>query len=494
MKTPYKRMRELAEESGLRVPDLLGMSSNNDPFYAGRPAQLPGAQWFAEVWNAKQWGQGVHLRRLHYQLQASGSDLLPDGSIYLNDDRSSDLLNESARVARHLQLIPAHHFIDRRNTGEMLANRWDFETDPELEAPEDLYWTIKPILAGLYVPKKLPEPSVAEYRLPRQGYRLEVWIEKSTMNDVLLPLCRRLDVTLIWGMGYQSISNTVHMLQRVAQDERPTRILYISDWDSAGENMPSAVARQIEFYREQYAPEAEIQLQALALTEEQVNEYNLPRVPHKTSDRSNDSWNKRHGEGRVELDALEALHPGVLGEMVGSAIKDWHDPTLSERVDETQRDAEVETHDAWKKAIESLDADRKALRKRAKKIRKKIQKRFDKVIEEKYKERLDGLQADLEAFSEAHAETVESFLADTELPDPPEPEIDEPDTGEWLFDSDREYFEQINHYKRQRNDPIVGFRECSAPDCSNTFAGRKDKIFCSTRCRNRIYARQQRAS
>jgi hypothetical protein len=48
-------------------------------------------------------------------------------------------------------------------------------------------------------------------------------------------------------------------------------------------------------------------LTPLALTLAQVQQYRLPRIPIKESDRRKPGFEDTYGEGAVELDALEAL-------------------------------------------------------------------------------------------------------------------------------------------------------------------------------------------
>src|SRR5262249_51819997 len=154
-----------------------------------------------------------------------------------------------------------------------------------------------------------------DYAAADQPYLVEIWVEKSTMNDVLEPLCGQLSVNLVTSLGFQSMTAAVNLLQRAARlaaAGRPCRVFYISDYDPAGDGMPVAVARQIEFWLSQYAPGADIKLTPLVLTREQVVAYDLPRTPIKESDRRRANFEALHGEGAVELDALEALHPGEL--------------------------------------------------------------------------------------------------------------------------------------------------------------------------------------
>src|SRR5262249_36158970 len=91
-----------------------------------------------------------------------------------------------------------------------------------------------------------------EYSPADQPFLLEIWVEKTTMDDVLEPLCRGLSINLVPGAGFQSITSAVNLLQRVARfkdSRKPCRVFYISDFDPAGDQMPVAVARQLQFWR-----------------------------------------------------------------------------------------------------------------------------------------------------------------------------------------------------------------------------------------------------
>jgi hypothetical protein len=111
-------------------------------------------------------------------------------------------------------------------------------------------------------------------------------------------------------------------------------IWYISDFDPAGDSMPVSVVRQIEYYRDDYAPRARIKLTPLALRRDQVVSYRLPRTPIKESDLRRYGFEERYGEGAVELDALEALFPGELATMLREAAVPYVDFSLRARRDD----------------------------------------------------------------------------------------------------------------------------------------------------------------
>ena len=196
-------------------------------------------------------------------------------------------------------------------------------------------WLLPWIESDLSTFVSLPLPLVDtidgyRYAPSDQPYLVEIWIEKSTMDDVLLPLCEELHISLVTSVGFQSITSAVNLLQRaqqLIQLGKPTRIFYISDFDPAGDGMPVAVARQMEFWLQDYAPGADIKLSPLALTRDQVITYQLPRLPIKESDVRQAGFEERYGAGAVEWEALEALYPGVLADLVRDAIAPYRDMT-----------------------------------------------------------------------------------------------------------------------------------------------------------------------
>ena len=149
-----------------------------------------------------------------------------------------------------------------------------------------------------------------------QDFIVEVWIEKSTQNDWLVPLCQRRGVNLVVGIGEQSETRSRELALRSAKYGAPVRIIYISDFDPGGRSMPKAVARKVEFTIAKFDLNVDLQLIPLALTPDQCREYRLPRTPIKDTERRKDKFEQIFGVGATELDALEALHPGELARLL----------------------------------------------------------------------------------------------------------------------------------------------------------------------------------
>src|SRR5262249_5274033 len=122
---------------------------------------------------------------------------------------------------------------------------------------------------------------------PSMGDRvaIEVWIEKSGANDILLPIAESRRVTFVAGSGAPGVAHRHAVVSRVLRHRRPTRILYIADFDPAGHGMPVSVSRKIEFFIRQGGEDLDVQVIPLVLTAQQVRRYRLPRKPIKDTDK-----------------------------------------------------------------------------------------------------------------------------------------------------------------------------------------------------------------
>jgi hypothetical protein len=204
----------------------------------------------------------------------------------------------------------------------------------------------------------------------------------------------------------------------------------------------------LEFWLQAYAPHAEIKLQPLALTHAQVTGYQLPRIPIKDTDKGKRGFEERYGEDAVELDALQALRPGMLAQLVRAAIAPYRDETMQDRFMEVRHEAREAAEQAW---AEQTAASRAELA--------MIAAAIDGIVA-RYHARLETLNAELQAELEPFREPIETLRQavremaagfDPELPDRPSPEIAEVDESDWLFDSRRDYLEQMDVYKARKS-------------------------------------------
>lgn len=460
----HSSIKETAKELGLRVNDLLVLARQNDPFYVGTPSQREAAAWFAEHWQKFGFVEGVHLRRIHYRLISQEEPvLMPNGKRYENTEGCWKFLNDASKWARYLNLVDAGAFVDRRNPAPVICT--DYDSDPTPGREVDAWtWPAVPSVPRLPELSALPRAVVDWPALSATGYdsvrqyHVEVWCEKTTMNDILEPLCKQLGVNLVTGAGELSYTATHQFLQRVSVAGVPARILYISDFDPAGVNMPFSVARKIEFDQTREEFDAlDVRLQPIVLTATQVEQYSLPRVPIKDSDKRKANWIEIYGRGAVELDALEALYPGELARIVEDAISNYRDSSLQERAQAVK--ARFQDHlDARTRAVmarhtEELDAietDYAELRERHEATRAAFRE-----LVQPFQEQLDAYESALEDVSERASrlysvlvEELEHEAIDTAGYDLPLPQLSR--SAPALYDSRRSYLEQLDAYHEAR--------------------------------------------
>jgi hypothetical protein len=256
----YGSIKAMARSIGRPVKDLLALTSAYDPFYAGVGARRCAAEWFADIWK-HHGGLGSHLRRLHYRLILTASLCKPDGRNYNNTEGDWNFLIAASLAARYLDLVPFDGLVDRRNAAPMIFAE-NMETDPNQEI--EVFCAVQddePRIDEVKTPE-MPELPWLGLGIcaPVQRYIVEVWIEKSTQNDWLVPLCQRRGVNLVVGLGEQSETRSRELALRSAKYGAPVRIIYISDFDPGGRSMPKAVARKVEFTIAKFGLDVDLQL------------------------------------------------------------------------------------------------------------------------------------------------------------------------------------------------------------------------------------------
>ncbi|GCE27063.1 hypothetical protein KDA_25470 [Dictyobacter alpinus] len=424
----YGWIKQMAKQQGVSVNDLIVLAPQNDPFYTGTPTDVASGQWFAELWHHIG-DERMHIRRVHYWLVSQGTAKLSNGKPYENTVECWDALNAASKAARYLELVDPGAFNDRRTPETMI-----YATDRKAEP----YVAVNGYLsrAGITLPPfpELPDYSVYGY-YPEQAYHLEVWCEKSTMNDVLGPLCERYNANLQTGMGEMSITATLALVHRLQQANKPARILYVSDFDPAGQSMPVAMSRKIEYFVRRFGLALDIRVFPVVLTLEQVQHYGLPRTPIKETERRRGGFEARHGEGAVELDALEALYPGALTAILSEHIEQYYDVSLAERVKQQQRALEQQLSTQWEWVIRGYEDLIQAFRDEYESIQVDVEQRLGD-----FSGRLRGVWHDIRLELERDRDLVDQYPA-------PGPE-EAVELGDGLYNSERMYVEQIEAYKQ----------------------------------------------
>jgi hypothetical protein len=282
-----------------------------------------------------------------------------------------------------------------------------------------------------------------------QRYQIEIWIEKSTMMDVLDPLARRFNLNIVSGVGEISEVRCRELVERALASGRPVRIIYVSDFDPAGRSMPLAAARKIEFELRKRGLDLDIQLRPVVLTHEQCVRYRLPRTPIKESERRGKAFEERFGEGATELDALEALHPGELSRILEQEIRRYYDDGLEDRTTKAAEEFESELSEIQGTVIEPYRDEIEALRQQHRNLGRHWGKQT-KALSDEYRRIAERFNS----ISHAISKSLTAQMPD--LDDVNWPEADQGDEVEDpLFDSHREYVEQIDRYKKHQGKPTA---------------------------------------
>jgi len=146
-----------------------------------------------------------------------------------------------------------------------------------------------------------------------QGVRLEIWLEKDALADLIVDTTARWDVPLMVSRG-QSSATFLYSAAKAAEqawhEEGVRSFVYmLYDRDGGGRR----AARTIERELPAHAPGVPIEFELLAVTDEQIAAWDLPTRPAKKSD---PEAAKFTGPA-VELDAIP---PDKLVRLVENAI------------------------------------------------------------------------------------------------------------------------------------------------------------------------------
>lgn len=196
-------------------------------------------------------------------------------------------------------------------------------------------------------PESILRAAANQYRLDRwygQDNYVEVWCEKDALSSVIEPVCNRMHVRYMANKGYSSITAIYDASKRLRDawfDEKDIRLIYLGDHDPSGLDMTRDVRERLELMG------VTLDVQHLALTWDQVEEYNPPPNYAKVTDSRAMGYIAEYGDESWELDALD---PPVLDELISTAIDDLLDTEQFERMVEMEQDHK----DAIRRAAEEM--------------------------------------------------------------------------------------------------------------------------------------------
>ena len=179
-----------------------------------------------------------------------------------------------------------------------------------------------------------------------QEVYVELWLEKDALAGVLMEETGPWDVPLMVTRGYPSLSYVYEAAETISVHGKPTFLYYCGDWDPSGLDIP----RSIETNLREFAPDAEIHFQRIAVTQEQIIEWALPTRPTKKTDSRSRGF---EGES-VEVDAIP---PRSLRDLVKRYI--------TQHIDQRQLEILKAAERSERELLQKLPQQLQSIRKRA---------------------------------------------------------------------------------------------------------------------------------
>jgi len=166
-----------------------------------------------------------------------------------------------------------------------------------------------------------------------QAVYIEIWMEKEALAGVLYDVTGAWDVPLMVTRGYASLSFLYTAAEAIKEESKhkDVYIYYFGDHDPRGDD----ISKNVEMRLREYAPYADLYFERMAVTPEQIQDWNLPTRPTKKTD----VMAKKFKGESVELDAISAKK---LRELVNDCIAQHIDQETIDRIELAER-AERET-------------------------------------------------------------------------------------------------------------------------------------------------------
>jgi hypothetical protein len=189
------------------------------------------------------------------------------------------------------------------------------------------------------------------YKWHKQTDIVEIWLEKAALANTFQSFLKDKHVRVAINRGYSSWTFVYENLKRlnhmallssnVDRSRQKYHILYFGDYDPSGKSMDKHMDEQLKFLLDNEFPilKDSVYFQRLAVTLEQIEEYQLPHDPDKKTRKKLDrdtrtrQFKEDHG-GRliaVELDALLAIRPEEFRDLVVNSVDKYYDRDVFEK-------------------------------------------------------------------------------------------------------------------------------------------------------------------
>lgn len=261
----------------------------------------------------EQQGYSLSLRQTFYQMVTR--NLIP------NTEKSYNKLGDLIANAREAGLVDWDHIEDRGRSVQSLQH-WD--------SPEEIISACaKSFRYDLWT---------------TQPTRIEVFVEKDALSDVVGRACNPYDVPYFANKGYASASSlwniAYYRYRNYMLEGQNVLIIHLGDHDPSGIDMTRDIEERLilyaakdEFEREDF--DGKLTVRRIALNMDQVREYNPPPNPAKAVDPRFADYQRKFGDESWELDALQ---PQTIVELIqGNILNDMDEAKYNARLAEQQK-------------------------------------------------------------------------------------------------------------------------------------------------------------
>lgn len=237
-------------------------------------------------------GDSLTLRQLYYRFVAGG--------LIANKDTEYDRLGSILNDARYAGLFDWNWLTDRTRN---VRGGDGGDTDPR-DVVRDLSF-----FAALW---------------EGQTERVEVWVEKDALVDVVGRAASERRTPYFSCRGYTSVSEVWAAARRIegyldTDGVEHVTVLHLGDHDPSGIDMTRDITDRLELFLSGDGYDAgRLSIERIALNMPQVRQYNPPPNPAKLTDSRSGAYVERFGGSSWELDALE---PAVLRRLVSGRIE-----------------------------------------------------------------------------------------------------------------------------------------------------------------------------
>jgi hypothetical protein len=282
-------------------------------------------------------GFKLTLRQLYYQFVAK--DLLPDSWIDREYNIKMGLPADTKNTLKNYK-----HLGDIINDGRLAGLiDWNAIEDRTRNLQTHSSWS-----SPHSIIRACADQFTVDLWAEQENY-VEVWIEKEALVGVIEGICTELQVPFFACKGYTSQSEMWGAAQRLIGHEkggRTTVVVHLGDHDPSGLDMTRDIQDRLVMFGSTAI------IDRIALTWEQIEEYEPPPNPAKTTDARYESYREKCGDDSWELDALE---PQVMADLIRDAV--------TARIDQ----------DYWQEALGRRDTGREQL--------SKVSRRWQAVVD-----------------------------------------------------------------------------------------------------------------